>query len=66
MAKLTDTELIGKYIGRKIRLFMDKNGVTVLDVANRLGIKSPNISVILSGRTYTTNLDRYEKIAIAA
>ena len=62
---IIDLDEIGKNIGLKLYLLLEKNGITQTELAERMWVSVPAISVFLTGKKTTWNLEQYRKIAEA-
>lgn len=62
---IINTDEISKKIGLKLYFQLEKNGVTQLQLSEKLEISQANLSNLLTGRKTTGNLDQYWKIAEA-
>lgn len=56
---------IGKNIGLKLYLLLEKNGITQTELAEKMWVSIPAVSVFLTGKKTTWNLEQYRKIAEA-
>lgn len=62
---IIDLDEIGKNIGLKLYLLLEKNGITQTELAEKMWVSVPAISVFLTGKKTTWNLEQYRKIAEA-
>ena len=62
---IIDLDEIGKNIGLKLYLLLEKNGITQTELAEKMWVSVPAISVFFTGKKTTWNLEQYRKIAEA-